>query len=187
MVIRSHPLTYADLERARETTTDRLELVEGEIFMTPSPTPFHQLIVHRLAVVLDRAIVESGRGLVLESPLDVYFDEQNILQPDVVVLLRDRKDLLSSKNLEGAPNLAIEVVSPSSSAFDRRRKRDLYARHGVPEYWVVDPAARTVTIYGEARDGRYQTEHTDSNVAVSATIPDLSVELSALFAPPFAD
>lgn len=183
----SHPLTYTDLERERETTTDRLELIDGEIFVTPSPTPWHQIIIHRLAVILDRAIVEPGLGIVMEAPLDVFLDGQNILQPDVVGLLRDRKDLLGSKNLEGPPSLAIEVLSPSSSRYDRRKKRDLYAQRGVPEYWIVDPEARTAKTYSDHRDGRYQTEQTTSDIAVSATIPGLSVELTALFAPPFAD
>jgi Uma2 family endonuclease len=126
MAILSHPLTYTDLERAREKTTDRLELIEGEIWVTPSPTPWHQLVVHRLAVLLDRAIVEPSLGEEFEAPLDVFFDRQSILQSDVVVLLHDRKDRYGSKNVEGAPSLAIETVSPSSGALDRKRKRNLY-------------------------------------------------------------
>ena len=187
MSILSRPLTYADLELARDTSDERLELIEGEIYVSPSPTWLHQLVVHRLAVMLDRAIVESGRGIVLESPFDVFLDDHNILQPDVVVLLRDRRGLLGSKNLEGAPSLAIETVSPSSGRLDMRRKRDLYARFGVPEYWVVDPDARMVTIFGDLREGQYQSERQASQVAVSATISSLSVDLTALFAPPFAD
>jgi Uma2 family endonuclease len=187
MATLSHLLTYADLERARETSDERLELIEGEIVVSPSPTWLHQLVVHRLAVMLDRAIVESGRGIVLESPFDVYLDDNNILQPDVVVLLRDRRGLLGSRNLEGAPSLAIEIVSPSSGGLDRRRKRDLYARFGVPEYWVVDPDARSVTLFGDLREGQYQSERQASQVAVSPTIPELSIDVMALFAPPFAD
>jgi Uma2 family endonuclease len=183
MSILSHSLTYEDLLRERETRDERLELIEGEIIVTPSPTPMHQLVVHRLAVLLDRAIVESGLGLVLESPLDVFLAARNVFQPDLIVLLRDRIQLFGSAMVESAPSLAVEVISPSTTAYDRVTKRNVYARYGVPEYWLVDPATQTVTVFSDPRDGRYRTEQMMSDVAVSATIPGLSADLKALFAP----
>lgn len=183
MAIQSRSLTYDDLQRMRETRDERLELIEGEIIVTPSPTPMHQLLVHRLAVLLDRTIVESGLGLVLESPLDVFLAAQNVFQPDLIVLLRDRIQLFGSSVVESAPSLAVEVISPSTSAYDHGTKRDVYARFGVPEYWLVDPDAKTVTIFSDPQNGRYQAEQVMSDVAVSATIPELSADLKALFAP----
>jgi Uma2 family endonuclease len=183
MSILSHALTYDDLKRERETRDERLELIEGEIVVTPSPSPLHQLVVHRLAVLLDRAIVESGLGLVLESPLDVFLAAQNVFQPDLIVLLNDRIRLFGPDMVEDAPSLAIEIISPSSSTYDRVTKRNVYARYGVPEYWLVDPEKQTVTIHSDPRDGRYHTETESSDVAVSATIPGLSADLKALFAP----
>jgi Uma2 family endonuclease len=185
MSILSHPHTYDDLIHTRETTDDRLELIEGELVVTPSPTPLHQLVVHRLAVMLDRVIVEPHLGLVLEAPLDAYLDERNILQPDLVVLLHDRKDLFGSAKLEGAPNLAIEVISPSTGRRDRGIKRDLYARNGVPGYWVVDAETKTVTVFSDPEEGRYRSETVSSDTAVSATIPNVTADLAALFAPAF--
>src|SRR5688572_24118094 len=183
MAIQSRSLTYDDLQRARETRDERLELIEGEIVVTPSPSPMHQLVVHRLAVLLDRAIVESGLGLVLESPLDVFLANRNVFQPDLIVLLRDRIQLFGSAMVESAPSLAVEIISPSTSAYDRVTKRDVYAQHSVPEYWLVDPETETITVFSNPRDGRYQAEQTVSDVAVSATIPGLSADLKALFAP----
>jgi len=183
MSILSQSLTYVDLLRERETRDERLELIEGEIVVTPSPTPMHQLVVHRLAVLLDRAIVETGLGLVLESPLDVFLAAQNVFQPDLIVLLNNRMRLFGPDMVENAPSLAVEIISPSSGAYDRVTKRNVYARYGVPEYWLVDPEKKTVTIHCDSRDGRYQTEETASDVAVSATIPGLSADLKALFAP----
>lgn len=179
----SRSLTYDDLLRERATRDERLELIEGEIVVTPSPSPLHQLVVHRLAVLLDRAIVESGLGLVLESPLDVFLAAHNVFQPDLIVLLNDRIRLFGPDMVENAPSLAVEIISPSSSAYDRVTKRDVYARFGVPEYWLIDPEAETVTIFSDPRDGRYHTETVSSDVAVSATIPGLSADLKALFAP----
>jgi Uma2 family endonuclease len=183
MSILSHSLTFDDLLRERETRDERLELIEGEIVVTPSPTPMHQLVVHRLAVLLDRAIVESGLGLVLESPIDVFLAAQNVFQPDLIVLLNDRIRLFGPDMVENAPSLAVEIISPSSGAYDRVTKRNVFARYGVPEYWLVDPKEKTVTIHCDPRDGRYQTETVSSDVAVSATIPELSADLKALFAP----
>jgi Uma2 family endonuclease len=185
MAILSHPLTYDDLLAARERTDDRLELIEGELVVTPSPTPRHQLVVHRLAVMLDRVIVEPHLGLVLEAPLDAYLDERNILQPDLVVLLHDRKGLFGSAKLEGAPSLAIEVISPSTGRRDRGIKRDLYARYDVPEYWTVDPDAKTVTAFSDPEGDRYRSETVSNDTAFSATLPHLTADLAALFAPAF--
>jgi Uma2 family endonuclease len=183
MSILSHSLTYDDLLRVRETRDERLELIEGEIVVTPSPTPMHQLVVHRLAVLLDRAIVESGAGLVLESPIDVFLAARNVFQPDLIVLLNDRIRLFGPEMVENAPSLAVEIISPSSSTYDRVTKRNVYARYGVPEYWLVNPDEQTVTIFSDPREGRYRAEQTTSDVAISATIPTLSADLKALFAP----
>ena len=183
MAIQSRFLTYDDLQRMRETRDERLELIGGELFVTPSPSLMHQIVVHRLDVLLDRAIVESGLGLVIGAPFDVYLDEQNVPQPDLMVVLWDREQVLGSARLESAPSLALEIISPSSATTDRVSKRDLYARYGVPEYWLVDPHAGTATVFSDPEDGRYQTETVSSDVAVSATIPGLSADLKALFAP----
>ena len=183
MAIQSRSLTHDDLLREREIRDERLELIEGEIVVTPSPMPMHRLVVHRLAVLLDRAIVEPGLGLVLESPLDVFLAPQNVLQPDLIVLLNDRIRLFGPDMVDNAPSLAVEIISPSSTSYDRITKRNVYARYGVPEYWLVDPEKQAVTIHSDPRDGRYRAEQVMSDVAVSATIPGLSADLKALFAP----
>jgi Uma2 family endonuclease len=183
MVIRSHPLTYADLERERETRDERLELIEGEIFVAPAPTPFHQFVSQRLYDLLKLTVVNRGLGLITYAPLDVAFDEQNIVQPDLVVLLGERTQLIGEENIEGPPSLVIEITSPSSINDDKRRKLSIYAQHGVPEYWLVDPKLKQVTIYSDPANRRYRTEQTHVDVAVSATIPGLSADLTELFAP----
>jgi Uma2 family endonuclease len=187
MSIMSRPLTYTDLKRERETRDERLELIEGEIVVTPSPRPMHQLIQHRLDVLLDRAVVETGLGIVLTAPLDVFFEKHSIFQPDLVALLHERVYRFGSDYIEGAPSFAIEITSPSSGSRDRGQKRDLYARFGVLEYWVVEPESRTVTIYSNPREGRFHIRHVVDDIAVSTTIPELSVDLSVLFAPPYEE
>jgi Uma2 family endonuclease len=185
MAVRSTTLTYSDLLHERELRDERqrLELIDGEIVVTPAPAPMHQLVVHRLAVLLDRAIVEPDLGLVLESPIDVFLEIRNVFQPDVIVLLHDRLHLFGAAKVESAPSLAIEIISPSTGRRDRVTKRDIYARYGVPEYWLVDHELGTLIVFSDPRDGHYQTETTTSDIAVSATIPGLTVDQAALFAP----
>ena len=175
-------MTYADLLRTRESSDERLELIEGGIVVTPAPVPLPLVTVHRLAVVFDRDIAADIAGVILQSP-DVYFSDHSVFQPDLVVLLRDRMERVGPRRIEGAPNFAVEVLSPSTGARDGGLKRDLYARHGVPEYWIVDGNARTITGCSDPVGGRYRSETTFDDIAVSATIPGLSVDLSELFAP----
>jgi Uma2 family endonuclease len=183
MAIQSRSLTYEDLQRTRATSDEHFELIEGEIIVTPSPSLMHQIIVHRRDVLLDRAVVETGLGLVIGAPFDVYLDERNVPQPDLMVVLWDHAQVLGSARMESAPSLVVEIISPSSATKDRVTKRSLYARYGVPEYWLVDPEAKTITIFSEPRHNRYHAESVSSTTAVSATIPGLSVDLKALFAP----
>jgi Uma2 family endonuclease len=183
MAIQSRPLTYDDLPRMRETRDERLELIDGELFVTPSPSPMHQDISGNLYTLFRNVVFESGRGRAYYAPLDVRLDENTVVQPDLIIILSDRSPVLTTARVEGVPSLADEIISPSTSAYDRVTKRDVYAQFSVPEYWLVDPEAETVTIFSDPQDGRYQTEQTVSDVAISATIPELSADLKALFAP----
>lgn len=187
MSMMTHPLTYADLEQAREVRDERLELIEGELFVTPSPTPFHQIIEHRLSVRLDQAIVQRGLGIVMSEPIDVFLGKYTILQQDLIVILREHRHTFGDKGIEGPPSLAIEIYSPSSTSRDRGKKKDLYARYGVPEYWLVNQEEKTVSILSDLRNGQYQREGVVHDTAISDTIPGLSVDLQSLFASVWGD
>ena len=113
---------------------------------------------------------------------DVRLAEHTIVQPDLVVVLADRRHILTASRVEGAPSLVVEIISPSTSAYDRETKRRTYAQHEVPEYWLVNAEAQTLTVCSEPRDGRYRRETVFADMAVSATIPGLSADLEALFA-----
>jgi len=183
MAIQSRPLTYDDLQGIRETRDERLELIEGELFVTPSATPLHQDISGNLYIVFRNVVLESGLGRVFYAPLDVRLAENTIVQPDLIIILSDRRPVLTTARVEGAPSLAVEIISPSTSAYDLETKGNLYAQYGVPEYWLADPDAETITIFSDPRDGRYRMEETTSDIAISVTIPELSADLKALFAP----
>jgi Uma2 family endonuclease len=183
MSILSRPLTYSDLERIRETSDEFFELIEGELFVTPAPTPLHQFVSQRLYDLLKLTVVTPGLGLISYAPLDVFFAEHTILQPELIVLLGERVNQIGEKYVEGPPSLVIEIASPSTSSRDQGMKLNLYAQYGVPEYWFVDVENRSVTVFSKLRNGRYEHELTTREVAVSETIPGLSADLKSLFAP----
>jgi len=125
-------------------TTQPTELIRGELIVSPSPIDAHQDLVFNLAVLI-RSLMPGGKVVV--APMDVYLDDENVLQPDVFWLAADSR--CSSRNgyYYGAPELVVEVVSPASSTRDRRDKFDLYEAHGAREYWLADPAAQHVEVW----------------------------------------
>lgn len=181
MVTRSQPLTYADLERIRESRDERLELIDGELVVTPSPSPMHQRVSRRLHRLLERCIIDAELGEFFGAPLDIQLSNDSVLQPDLIVLLYDRFQLVTERNVEGPPSLVMEIISPSTRHIDHGAKRDLYARYGVPEYWLIDPDQEHVTICSDPEAGYYRSQVSANITATSATIPTLSVDLRRLF------
>jgi Uma2 family endonuclease len=143
-------LTYRDYEVLPDDGR-RYELHDGELSVTPAPSPQHQLCSINLLRIVDGHVRAKGLGLVLYAPLDVILSDRSrdttIVQPDIVFIETARQGRISRRGIEGAPTLAIEVLSPSTARIDRRTKLDLYSRFGIPYYWIVDADARTVEAY----------------------------------------
>jgi Uma2 family endonuclease len=139
-------LGYADYA-ALPDDGKRYEILDGELYVTPAPTPRHQIIAGNLVWILEGHVRSRGIGKVLFAPLDVIFADSSIAQPDVVYLDDARTSLISHRGIEGAPTLLVEVLSPTTTRTDRRIKRALYARYRVPFYWIVDPEARALEAY----------------------------------------
>jgi Uma2 family endonuclease len=144
-------LTYDDYA-AIPNDGRRYEVHEGELSVTPAPSPKHQRALLNLLVVLQQHVKSRSLGEVFVSPIDCILSNTTIVQPDIVYLATDRLSAVSHQSIEGAPTLAIEVLSPSTSQIDRVVKLQVYARHGVRHYWVVDPDARTIEAYTVAAD-----------------------------------
>ncbi len=147
-------LTYKDYE-ALPADGRRYEIHEGELSVTPAPSPRHQRISRNLFDILHQHVKVRSLGEVLFSPLDCILDETTIVQPDLVYLDPTRLGRVSDRGIEGPPTLVVEILSPTTTIIDRSTKRQLYRRHGVPYYWIVDPEARTVEAYVLA-EGSYQ-------------------------------
>lgn len=179
----SNPLTHEEFLRVRDATNDQTELIEGELLVTPSPSTMHQAVVLRLARVFDRALEDAGHGLVFIAPLDVRLASDTVVQPDLLVLLDERVIGVVDDAVEGPPSIVIEVLSQSTSRRDLTIKRNLYAAHGVAEYWIADPAGKTVTVHSDPAAGHYRSVVTSLDTAASVLLPQVSFDVRKLFAP----
>lgn len=122
---------------------ERYEIIEGVRYdCSPAPAVLHQRISSALHIMLHNSC--HGDGTVLYAPIDVYLDEDNQFQPDLVYITHEREYIIGEKRIEGAPDLVVEILSPSTSQNDKIRKKRQYERHGVQEYWIIDPVHRTV-------------------------------------------
>jgi Uma2 family endonuclease len=130
----------------------RYELYDGEVYVVPSPLLLHQIVSARLHLALEEYTRTYG-GVVLYAPLDIVLTEFDVVQPDLLLFTRDRQHLLHPRVVtRHPPDLAIEILSPSTAGNDRGRKMQLLARHQVREYWLVDPQAVTIEVYRLAGD-----------------------------------
>ena len=123
----------------------RYEIIEGELYEMPSPTSAHATVIANLITLLIPLVAKLG-GRWFTAPLDVFFPGADPVQPDILVILPDGAARIELRGIEGAPDLVVEVISPSNRGHDLLLKRALYGRAGVREYWLLDPATRTIEI-----------------------------------------
>ena len=160
----------------------RYQLIEGELYMSPSPTFWHQEFLGRLYVALRMFALHQNLGTVCMAPLDVHLDDENVFQPDVIYIAKNRENIIRDKGIFGAPDLCVEVLSPSSQKHDTLTKRAIYARNGVREYWIVDPDSKTVTVYQLAIDATKPfAELTEADTLASVELSGFAFALVELF------
>jgi Uma2 family endonuclease len=138
------PFTYEDFVHFPDDG-QRYELVDGEVYVTPAPSTRHQAIVLRIARFIADHLDQHGGGRVFVGPVDIVLSDTNVVEPDVVVVAAAEVGRITKPNIQGPPTLAVEVLS--DPRHDRVRKRRLYARFGVPEYWIVDPDGDRVEVH----------------------------------------
>jgi Uma2 family endonuclease len=160
----------------------RYEIIEGELCEMPAPSWNHQLIIMNLLLLL-APLVQALGGKVVPSPLDVFFQGADPVEPDIVVLLPGSRAIGGGRGVEGAPDLLIEVLSPSNRAHDLLTKRALYGRAGVREYWIVDPTHRTVEILTLDRDALHTRQTaTGAGEAISPLLGNAAFSVADIFA-----
>jgi len=174
--------TYDDYA-ALHDDGNRYEIVNGVLIMTPAPSPEHQDIVGEIFSALRTHIKLAGLGRVFTGPLDVDLGPKNVYQPDLVVVLNTHLDRVAEKKIIGAPDLVVEVASPSTAAYDRLTKYEKYAHAGIREYWMVKPKSRSVEVLVlEGREYRSLGIFRGEQTLPSRIVPDLPVGVERFFA-----
>lgn len=139
------PLTY---EHYLLTSEDkRYELIGGELYMIPSPSFKHQQVVNKINVSLYEYVEKNELGVVVVAPMDVKFSGIDVLQPDILFISSDRRQIIKEAFIDGPPDLIVEVVSPAMARRDRTMKKDIYYREGVKEMWIVDPEEKAIDVF----------------------------------------
>jgi len=131
----------------------RHELIDGEHFVSPSANVRHQRVLRRLSLLLQGFVEARSLGETFFAPLDVVFSIHDVVEPDLIYVSNARASILTAANLQGSPDLVVEVLSPSNRRYDEVEKRGLYERAEVGEYWIVDPEADTVKVYRREGEG----------------------------------
>ncbi len=159
------------------------QLIEGDLVMAPSPGPFHQDILFNLARILGNHLAVHPIGKIYIAPLDVHLSDVNVYQPDLLFVAKANLGIIAEHGIEGAPDLVVEILSKTSEKYDLGPKRAVYARTGVEELWIIDPAKRTLALYrlAENADTPVATYRAKQRVT-STLLPGLTIELAAVFA-----
>ena len=177
-------LTYRDFVHFPDDGR-RHELIDGKHYVTPTPNTRHQRLVTRLSKALGDYLEIHPVGEVFGVPLDCVLSLFDIIEPDVIFIANDQTDIVTKKNLRGAPALVVEINSPSTRRRDRRVKRDLYAKAGVREYWMIDPDANTVTVFRRTPQGEFPMVGTltaaSDNTLTTPLLPGFELRLPHYF------
>jgi Uma2 family endonuclease len=154
MAVNPHiKFTYEDYKNIPESENQRYELLGGELYMAPAPIPYHQHISKRLFHCLYKHVRENDSGEVYYSPIDVRLSNEDVVQPDILFIAKDRLSIIHEDAIHGAPDLLLEILSPATAERDRTLKKTLYARSGVKEFWIVDPITKTIEVFSLAHQG----------------------------------
>lgn len=172
--------TAADY-RAMPEDGKRYQLIEGDIIMAPAPNTFHQIVHGNLFFILKSYLVRSPLGTLFGAPCDVYLDDQNVYQPDLLFVTRDHAAYIEHDGIHGAPDLVIEILSASTAGLDRR-KRGHFAAAGTIEFWQIDPALRQIQRFVFAENPAKPVALIDEpETFLSPLFPDLVIDTKDIF------
>lgn len=176
--------TYDDLQYLPEWPDSMpIEIIRGELFVVPSPTITHQRTCRRLLFILEACLKENDVGEVFPAPVDVVLSKQNVVIPDLVFVSKENAHIITAKNIQGTPDLIIEVLSTNKKR-DLVDKKQLYEQYGVKEYLILDPEEKKALLYRyDERANRFEdvriydeTDHVTLN-----TIPSVKISLKDVF------
>ena len=185
-IIEEKRRTYEDYLHL--TDDKRYEILGGRLsMMTPAPEFNHQLTSARLQFLIMHFVEIKGLGYVVDAPTDVVLDEENVVQPDILFISRENKDIIRKKGVFGPPDLVVEIVSPSTQYRDVYEKKDLYARFKVKEYWIVNPYMKCIEVLSLNEKGVYvlfsegYVEEGENRTIKAKVLKDFIVDLGGVF------
>lgn len=172
--------TYADYCQLPDDT--RYELIDGELYLIPSPGTAHQRAFLQLARRMADFVESRDLGVVYIAPFDVILSDHDTLQPDILFVAAGRQPIITARACEGPPDLVVEVLSPSTAGRDLALKRERYARFGVREYWLVDPVARSIEVL-TWQEGAFHSQgiYAGDMSPVSAVLPGFIFRTDNIF------
>ncbi|WP_428278708.1 Uma2 family endonuclease [Candidatus Palauibacter sp.] len=177
-------ITWQDVQQMPDDG-NRYEAIEGDLYMTPAPTTRHQRVSKRLQYALDRILERPGLGEIFVAPYGVEFPVTGEgVQPDIVFVSRDRCEIITEAGIAGAPDLVVEILSPSTAGRDRTIKLRLYERHGVQEYWIVDPDESVIDVWRFGEEPAHERFKGTLPVRLGAEQVG-KIDLETVFAPDF--
>lgn len=159
----------------------RYELIGGEMIVVPSPRPKHQRVSGRIFNHFENYLKNNRLGEVFSAPIDVILGE-HVVQPEILFISKEHLDIIGELNIQGAPDLVVEILSISTAAHDKKKKSQLYFKHGVKEYWLVDLDAKLVDVFKTGEKGwRWVGTFDQEDILSSALLPGLEIKLLEVF------
>lgn len=160
----------------------RYEILEGELLMSPSPNTKHQIVLLNLAAILKSFVERNNLGQIFIAPYDIVLSKYDVVQPDIIFVSNNKKQIIKSTHIEGIPDLVVEIISPGSAQRDRIIKRKIYALHGVKEYWIVHAEKERVQVLRlEKGDFKRIAELTGEDILTSPLLSGLEIRLVEVF------
>lgn len=177
---RKKVFTYEDYRQLPEGAP--YQLIGGELVMTPVPGTYHQIVSMKLELQLAGFVLERGLGIVLDAPVDVNLGETETYQSDLLFISQERLKIIEPERVNGAPDLVVEILSPSTAYYDLRKKYKVYERSGVREYWIVDPEEKSVQVF-VLRDRKFvlDQEVEGKGTVYSRVIEGFAVSIESIF------
>lgn len=177
------PLLTVENYKILPETGPRYQLIEGDLYMAPAPNRYHQDISRNLEYILLEYLDDHPIGKLYDAPFDVYLDDYNVFQPDILVVLNKRLSIFTDAGAEGAPDFVVEILSPKTARLDRDNKRRVYATSGVRELWIIAPETRQIEVYLLPQDAAQPVATYDANDKFASTLfPHLQFDCARIFA-----
>ena len=172
--------TYEDYLKLDDV--NQYELIGGKLYMVPAPRTIHQKIMWKLGWFISNFIIETDLGILMYAPTDVVLSTNEKPQPDILFISKERLDIITEANIQGAPDLVIEILSPSTANRDKVEKSRLYYKHGVKEYWIVDPDSKYIEVLtqGEKNWSVFQVYGAEETL-FSPLLAGLEIDLKEIF------